>query len=119
MSSVLDSPGDGVSVQFRASAVSGVEVVMPWRYPATVRATTGHDPVVPTDTRDPRLGRVRAAVLGSLVVAVASTVTWPGIGVVRFEARPLWQVLGGIGILAVAVTQAAALYAAATRKART
>jgi two-component system sensor histidine kinase DesK len=69
---------------------------------------------VPTDTRDPRLGRVRAAVLGSLVFAVASTVTWPGIGVVRFEARPLWQVLGGVAILAVAVTQAAALYAAAT-----
>ena len=69
---------------------------------------------MPTDTRDPRLGRVRAAVLGSLVVSVASTVTWPGIGVVRFESRPLWQVLGGIAILAVAGTQAAALYAAAT-----
>ncbi|MHA6620762.1 sensor histidine kinase [Pseudonocardia sp. DLS-67] len=63
---------------------------------------------------DPRLGRARAAVLGSLVVAVASTVIWPGIGVLRFEARPLWQVLGSLGILAVAATQAAALYAAAT-----
>lgn len=63
---------------------------------------------------DPRLGRARAAVLASLVVAVASTVTWPGIGVVRFEGRPLWQVLGAVGILAVAGTQAAALYAAAT-----
>jgi two-component system, NarL family, sensor histidine kinase DesK len=63
---------------------------------------------------DPRLGRARAAVLGSLVVSVASTVIWPGIGVVRFEARPLLQVLGCIGILAVSVTQAAALYAAAT-----
>jgi two-component system sensor histidine kinase DesK len=47
-------------------------------------------------------------------VAVASTVTWPGIGVLRFEGRPLWQVLGTVGILAVAGTQAAALYAAAT-----
>jgi two-component system, NarL family, sensor histidine kinase DesK len=63
---------------------------------------------------DPRLGRARAAVLGSLVVSVSSTVIWPGIGVVRFEARPLWQVLGGIGILAVSVTQATALYVAAT-----
>jgi two-component system sensor histidine kinase DesK len=72
---------------------------------------------VPTDApaaADPRLGRARAAVLGSLVVAVASTVIWPGIGVVRFEARPLWQVLGAVGILAVAATQTAALYAAAT-----
>jgi two-component system, NarL family, sensor histidine kinase DesK len=68
----------------------------------------------PPSAPDPRLGRARAAVLGSLVVAVASTVIWPGIGVLRFEARPLWQVLGSIGILAVAVTQAAALYAAAT-----
>jgi two-component system, NarL family, sensor histidine kinase DesK len=71
---------------------------------------------VPTDAppaADPRLGAARAAVLGSLVVAVASTVIWPGIAVVRFEARPLWQVLGSLGILAVAVTQAAALYAAA------
>jgi two-component system sensor histidine kinase DesK len=74
-------------------------------------------PVVPTDSasaRDPRLGRARVAVLGSLVVAVASTVIWPGIGALRFEERPLWQVLGSAGILAVAVTQAAALYAAAT-----
>jgi two-component system sensor histidine kinase DesK len=63
---------------------------------------------------DPRLGRARAAVLGSLVVSVSSTVIWPGIGVLRFEARPLWQLLGSVGILAVAVTQAAALYAAAT-----
>ncbi|TWF74276.1 two-component system sensor histidine kinase DesK [Pseudonocardia hierapolitana] len=70
---------------------------------------------VPTDTpRDPRLGRARVAVLGSLVVSVASTVIWPGIGALRFEARPLWQVLGSAGILAVAITQAAALYAAAT-----
>jgi two-component system, NarL family, sensor histidine kinase DesK len=72
---------------------------------------------VPTDTAsasDPRLGRARAAVLGSLVVAVASTVAWPGIGVLRFEGRPLWQVLGAAGILAVAGTQAVALYAAAT-----
>jgi two-component system, NarL family, sensor histidine kinase DesK len=81
------------------------------------RAGGGDDPVVPTDTPpapDPRLGRARAAVLGSLVVSVASTVIWPGIGVVRFEARPLWQVLGAVGILAVAITQAAALHAAAT-----
>jgi two-component system, NarL family, sensor histidine kinase DesK len=72
---------------------------------------------VPPDSApapDPRLGRARAAVLASLVVAVASTVTWPGIGVLRFEDRPLWQVLGTVGILAVAGTQAAALYAAAT-----
>jgi len=101
-------------VQFRPSAVSGIGEDMRWRYPAPIRATTGHDPVVPTETRDPRLGRARAAVLGSLVVAVSSTVIWPGIGVVRFEARPLWQVLGAVGILAVALTQAAALYAAAT-----
>ncbi|GAA5136618.1 sensor histidine kinase [Pseudonocardia adelaidensis] len=71
-------------------------------------------PSDPPPAADPRLGRARAAVLGSLVVAVASTVIWPGIGVVRFEARPLWQALGSAGILAVAVTQAAALYAAAT-----
>jgi two-component system sensor histidine kinase DesK len=69
---------------------------------------------VPTETRDPRLGRARPAVLGSLVVAVASTLVWPGIGVVRFEAHPLWQALGTVGILAVAATQAAALYVAAT-----
>jgi two-component system sensor histidine kinase DesK len=64
--------------------------------------------------RDPRLSRARAAVLGSLAVSVASTVVWPGIAVLRFESRPLWQVLGTTGIVLVAVTQAAALYAAAT-----
>ncbi len=72
---------------------------------------------MPTDAPpapDLRLGRARAAVLGSLAVSVASTVTWPGIAVLRFEARPLWQVLGTIGILAVAGAQAAALYVAAT-----
>jgi two-component system, NarL family, sensor histidine kinase DesK len=72
---------------------------------------------VPTDAppaADPRLSRARAAVLGSLAVSVASTVIWPGIAVLRFESRPLWQVLGTAGILAVAGTQAAALYAAAT-----
>jgi two-component system sensor histidine kinase DesK len=75
-----------------------------------------HDPHMSIDTPapDPRMGRARAAVLGSLAVSVASTVIWPGIAVLRFEARPLWQVLGTVGILAVAVTQAAALYAAAT-----
>jgi two-component system sensor histidine kinase DesK len=81
------------------------------------RAHGEDDPAVPTDappTTDPRLGRARAAVLGSLAVSVASTVIWPGIAVLRFEARPLWQVLGGAGILALAATQAAALYAAAT-----
>ena len=72
---------------------------------------------MPTDAPpapDLRLGRARAAVLGSLAVSVASTVTWPGIAVLRFEARPLWQVLGTVGILAVAGAQAAALYVAAT-----
>jgi two-component system, NarL family, sensor histidine kinase DesK len=75
------------------------------------------DLAVPTDAPpapDPRLGRARAAVLASLAVSVASTVVWPGIGVLRFESRPLWQALGTVGILAVAVTQALALYAAAT-----
>jgi two-component system, NarL family, sensor histidine kinase DesK len=65
-------------------------------------------------TPDRRLGRARAAVLGSLAVSVASTVIWPGIAVLRFEPRPLWQVLGAAGIGIVALTQAAALYAAAT-----
>jgi two-component system, NarL family, sensor histidine kinase DesK len=65
-------------------------------------------------TPDPRMGRARAAVLGSLAVLVASTIIWPGIAVVGYETRPVWQVLGAAGILAVAVTQAAALYCAAT-----
>jgi two-component system, NarL family, sensor histidine kinase DesK len=81
------------------------------------RAGGEDDLVVPTDAPrapDPRLGRARAAVLGSLAVSVASTVVWPGIGVLRFESRPLWQALGTVGILAVAVTQALALHAAAT-----
>lgn len=63
---------------------------------------------------DARLRRARAAVLGSLAVSVASAAIWPAIVVQRDEPRPLWQVLGGAGILAVAVTQAAALYACAT-----
>jgi two-component system, NarL family, sensor histidine kinase DesK len=73
--------------------------------------------LVPADAPsapDPRLGRARAAVLLSLAVSVASTVIWPGIAVIRVETRPLWQVLGTAGIAAVAITQAAALYAAAT-----
>jgi two-component system sensor histidine kinase DesK len=78
------------------------------------RARGVQDRRVRTDAPDPRLGRARAAVLGSLALSVASTLLWPGIAVVGIETRPLWQVLGAVGVLAVAVTQAAALYAAAT-----
>ncbi len=62
---------------------------------------------------DPRLGRARAAVLLSLAVTVVTTLVMPSIGLLS-EPRPLWQVLGAVGILAVTATQAGALLAAAT-----
>ncbi|GAA1281643.1 hypothetical protein GCM10009609_52480 [Pseudonocardia aurantiaca] len=62
---------------------------------------------------DPRLGRARAAVLLSLAVTVVTTLVMPSIGLVS-EPRPLWRVLGAVGVLAVAATQAGALLAAAT-----
>jgi two-component system, NarL family, sensor histidine kinase DesK len=70
-------------------------------------------PPVAEPVPDPRLGRARTGVLLSLAAAVVTTLAMPAIGVVA-EASPLWRALGAVGVLAVAATQAGALYAAAT-----
>ncbi|MFC0110768.1 sensor histidine kinase [Kibdelosporangium aridum] len=62
---------------------------------------------------EPMLRRARAVTLGSLAVTVLTSLIMPGIGILR-DQRPLWIVLGAIGVLAFAATQAGALYATVT-----
>ncbi|CAM3917697.1 histidine kinase [Kibdelosporangium persicum] len=62
---------------------------------------------------EPSLRRARAVTLGSLAVTVLSSLLTPGIGILR-EQRPLWIVLGTIGVLAFAIAQAGALYTTVT-----
>lgn len=60
-----------------------------------------------------RLRQARIVTLASLGMAVVSSVTLPGIGLLM-EDRPLWIVLGGLGLLFFSVAQAGALYATMT-----
>ncbi|ONI86553.1 hypothetical protein ALI144C_10595 [Actinosynnema sp. ALI-1.44] len=66
-----------------------------------------------TPPRDSTLRKARALTLGSLAVTVLTSLIMPGIGVLR-ESRPLWIVLGAVGTIAFAATQAGALYATVT-----
>ncbi|ALG15289.1 histidine kinase [Kibdelosporangium phytohabitans] len=66
-----------------------------------------------TPPRDSTLRKARALTLGSLAVTVLTSLIMPGIGVLR-EPRPLWVVLGVVGTVAFAATQAGALYATVT-----
>jgi hypothetical protein len=70
-------------------------------------------PVSSSGLSDPRMGRARVAVLASLATPVLVTLVLPGIGVFA-EPRPVWRMLGSVGIVAVVATQAGALLAAAT-----
>jgi two-component system sensor histidine kinase DesK len=60
---------------------------------------------------DRRVVRARALTLAWLAGAVVTSVLMPGVGLIR-EPRPTWIVLGSIGTLCFAVTQAAVLYGA-------
>lgn len=62
---------------------------------------------------DPRLRRAWYATLASLAVILLSSLVMPGIGLLH-ETRPLWMMLGAVGILAFVVAQAGALYVVAT-----
>jgi two-component system sensor histidine kinase DesK len=60
---------------------------------------------------DRRVVRARALTLAWLAGAVVTSVLMPGVGLIR-EPRPTWIVLGSIGTLCFAVTQAGVLYGA-------
>jgi two-component system sensor histidine kinase DesK len=63
-----------------------------------------------------RVRRARTLTLVWLATAVFTSVLMPGIGVLR-EGQPLWAVLGSIGIVLFAATQAGVLYGAVTPEA--
>ena len=58
-----------------------------------------------------RVVRARALTLAWLAGAVVTSMLMPGVGLLR-EPRPAWVVLGSIGILCFAVTQAGVLHGA-------
>ena len=60
-----------------------------------------------------RVRRARVLTLVWLATTVFSSVLMPGIGVLR-EGRPLWVLLGTLGIVAFAAAQAGVLYGAVT-----
>jgi len=62
---------------------------------------------------DPRLWGARRAVLGTAVLSWAASMVVPVIALFH-ESRPLWQWLGGFGLLILTVAFAAALSAVAT-----
>jgi len=68
---------------------------------------------VTTVEADSRLRQGRIATLGSLAVAWMTGLTAPAI-VVVLERRPLWIVLGAIGVTVFAATSAGSLYATTT-----
>ncbi|MBB5804868.1 two-component system sensor histidine kinase DesK [Saccharothrix ecbatanensis] len=61
--------------------------------------------------------RARVLTLVSLGVAWSTSLTGPGIGVL-LEPRPVWQVLGLVGVVLFSVAHAGVLYAAVTPVAR-
>jgi two-component system sensor histidine kinase DesK len=61
--------------------------------------------------------RARVLTLVSLGVAWSTSLAGPGIGVL-LEPRPVWQVLGLVGVVLFSVAHAGALYAAVTPVAR-
>lgn len=60
---------------------------------------------------DPALGRARLAVQLSVAASMLGTIGLAGVGIL-LDPRPLWRVLGTVGVLAVAGTQAWALHVA-------
>jgi two-component system sensor histidine kinase DesK len=62
---------------------------------------------------DVRLRRARAATLVALAATAMSSLGLPAVGLL-FESRPLWIVLGIVGIVGFATAQAGAVYAAVT-----
>lgn len=71
------------------------------------------DPAGRTDPGDPGLRRARLAALSSLLPAVLTSLTMPGVGVL-VEHRPMWVFLGAVGVVLFTVAQTGALYAAVT-----
>lgn len=67
----------------------------------------------PLDPRDRRLARARLLVLVWLATTLWTSLLMPGIGLTR-ETRPVWVVLGAVGILAFSVTTAGAVRSAVT-----
>ncbi len=63
--------------------------------------------------RDRRLGRARVLVLVWLATTVCTSLVMPGIGLLE-ERRPLWVVLGALGIGAFTVASAGAVHGAVT-----
>jgi len=62
---------------------------------------------------DRRLGRARALVLVWLATTVCTSLLMPGVGLLR-EDRPVWVVLGAVGITAFAVASGGAVHGAVT-----